>query len=407
MANDKWLMTDKKGITKIPDQSHPVLFHSISHPPSAIRHFRFRIAFEPVTMRRSLPVLLCLLLAPRPALAGPLADLATFTNPIGTGADPWVVRHDGHYYLSQSRGGTSIMVSRSDRLEEITRGRWARVWNPPAGLPARELWAPELHLLRGKWYIYVAADDGENRNHRMIVLEGTTPDPQGPFIFKGRLAATTDRWAIDGTVLEMPGDRLYFLWSGWEGTENVAQNLYIAPMSNPWTIQGERVCISRPEFDWEKHGKPLINEGPEVLRHGGRLFLIYSASGSWGDDYGLGRLDWTGGDPLRTQSWVKHPSPLFARTPDVFGPGHCSFTTSPDGREDWIVYHAARRAGSGWDRNIRIQPFTWNPDGTPNLGRPVSPGVPLTVPSGEASQADRQAKSVMGVPSGSVSRVSR
>jgi GH43 family beta-xylosidase len=336
-------------------------------------------------MSRFLPALLVLTVTLRPAHGGPPVVSDRFTNPICVGADPWVFRHHGHYYFCQSRGG-GIMVARSDRLEEIGRGRWVRVWTPPAGLPARELWAPELHRLRGKWYIYVAADDGENRNHRMIVLEGTTPDPQSPFVSKGRLAATTDRWAIDGTVLEMPGDRLYFVWSGWEGTRNVAQNLYIARMSDPWTIAGERVCISRPEFDWEKHGEPLINEGPEVLRHGQRLFLIYSASGSWGDDYCLGRLDWTGGDPLRPESWVKHPRPVFARTPDVFGPGHCSFTTSPDGREDWIVYHAARRKGSGWDRNVRIQPFRWNRDGTPDFGRPISPRVSLPVPSGEPTQ---------------------
>ena len=51
----------------------------------------------------------------------------------------------------------------------------------------------------------------------MYVLEGNTQDPTGGYTFKGKIAATTDRWAIDGTVLEHAGSR-YMVWSGWPGT---------------------------------------------------------------------------------------------------------------------------------------------------------------------------------------------
>jgi GH43 family beta-xylosidase len=318
------------------------------------------------------------------ATAGRASEPATFTNPIvESGADPWVIRRDGQYYLCQSRRGTGVWVGRSAQLHRLGQTVWARVWDPPKGAAySREIWAPELHWLRDRWYVYVAADDGQNANHRMYVLEGDPRDPQLPFRFIGKIADPSDRWAIDGTVLTFDDGRLYFIWSGWEGTENVSQNLYLAPMSNPWTISGARVCISRPEYDWEKHGRPLINEGPQILRHQNRLFIIYSASGSWGDDYCLGQLAWTGSDPLKPESWVKKPIPVFSRTKDVFGPGHCSFVKSPDGREDWIVYHAAKRSGSGWDRNIRLQRFSWLPDGAPDFGAPVSPGVPLPLPSG-------------------------
>jgi GH43 family beta-xylosidase len=306
----------------------------------------------------------------------------TFTNPVvRTGADPWVIQRPGMYYFCQS-SRRGVRVAKARRLQEIGNGPWSTVWTPPQGTAySRELWAPELHYLRGDWYIYVAADDGDNFNHRMYALKGTSQDPQAPFEFKGKLAAQTDRWAIDGTVLEMSDGRLYFIWSGWEGTENIAQNLYIARMSDPLTINGERVLISRPEHDWEMHGRPLINEGPEVLRHGTNLFLIYSASGSWGDDYCLGQLTWTGGDVLNSSSWVKKSVPVFSRTKDVFGPGHCSFVRSPDGREDWIVYHSAKYSGAGWNRHVNIQRFQWNADGSPDFGTPISPGVPMPVPS--------------------------
>jgi GH43 family beta-xylosidase len=311
---------------------------------------------------------------------------ATFVNPVAkSGADPWVIQHDGHYYYCQSHRGTGIWVSKADRLVNIGRAQPVCVWSPPAGTEwSKEVWAPELHYLRGKWFVYFAADDGNNDNHRMYVLEGTSPDPQAPFTFRGKLSAPTDRWAIDGTVLQMPDDRLYFIWSGWDGASNVAQNLYIAPMSDPLTISGARVCISRPEYGWEKHGEPWVNEGPEVLWHGNKLFVIYSASGSWGDHYCLGQLAWTGGNVLDSKSWVKKSTPAFSGTPQAISPGHASFVKSLDGTEDWIVYHTAKYPGAGWDRQVQIQKFTWNADGSPNFGQPVATGVKLPMPGGEA-----------------------
>jgi len=310
---------------------------------------------------------------------------AYFSNPVvNRGADPWVILHDGTYFFCQKRF-SGIQVNRCRRLQDLGKDNWKLVWAPESGQSySKELWAPELHFIRGQWWIYVAADDGDNFHHRMYVLEGSTNDPQTPFKLKGKIAAPTDRWAIDGTVLQMPGDKLYFIWSGWNGTNNVAQNLYIAPMSNPWTISGERVLISKPELEWELHGTPLINEGPEVLWNGNKLFLIYSASGSWGDDYCLGQLTWAGGDPLNANSWIKKQTAVFSRTQDVFGPGHCSFVKSQDGKEDWIVYHSARKSGSGWERRVNIQRFDWNADGSPNFGTPISAGIPQKVPSGSS-----------------------
>jgi GH43 family beta-xylosidase len=306
-----------------------------------------------------------------------------FTNPVvAHGADPWVIRWQSNYYFCQSRPD-GVWVNRATRLEDIGVDNWKCVWRAPAGTAySKQIWAPELHFLEGKWFIYVAADDGDNANHRMYVLEGTTGDPQAPFQFKGKIAAPTDLWAIDGTVLEMPGGKLYFIWAGWPGANDGVQNLYIAPMSNPWTISGERVCISQPDHKWEQRDFPHINEGPETLWHGGKLFIIYSASAFWDDNYCLGQLTWTGGDVLDPKSWIKKPEPVFVHTADVFGPGHCSFVKSSDGKEDWIVYHAHQAPGAR-QRDVRIQRFIWNPDGSPDFGTPVSPGIPTPPPSGE------------------------
>ena len=341
-------------------------------------------------------VLAAALLAPA-LLAAPAPEaVRTFYNVVlPAGADPWVTRHpDGTYYLTASNG-KNVTLWRSPTLSGIGGGEKRVVWTPPATGPgSRNVWAPELHHLDGKWYVYYAADDGRNENHRMYALVNDNPDPfQGKFVSRGKVFdPQADRWAIDGTVFTL-GERRYFVWSGWEGAANVRQNLYIAPMADPVTLAGPRVEISHPTLPWERVGVPHVNEGPQVVVRGRTVNLTYSASGSWTDDYCLGLLTMTvGDDPLAPSSWTKRPRPLFQSGRGVFGPGHASFTRSPDGREDWVVYHAARHRGAGWDRNVRAQPFAWNPDGTPALDAPVAPDRPIPLPGGDPPRARHEAE---------------
>ena len=105
------------------------------------------------------------------------------------------------------------------------------------------------------------------------------------------------------------------MWSGWEAnapTDRTPQQLYIARMSNPWTIQSDRVRISSPTEVWE-HGTELdLNEGPEFLSHGDQTFIIYSTRESWLEDYRLGqlRLKSFDSDPMDSISWLK-TGPVF------------------------------------------------------------------------------------------------
>jgi GH43 family beta-xylosidase len=242
--------------------------------------------------------------------------------------------------------------------------------------------------------MYFAADDGNNNNHRMYVLENSSPDPMvGAWIFKGKVADASDKWAIDGDVF-IHKEKLYMIWSGWEGDKNGQQNIYIATMKNPWTIESERSKISGSDFDWEKHGDlngpnlphVNVNEGPQILTHENKLFVIYSASGCWTDYYSLGMLTaYSDSDLLDPNSWTKSPEPVFKQSTAnaVFAPGHNSFFKSPDGTEDWILYHANSEPGQGCGkfRSPRMQKFSWNPDGTPDFGIPVKEDQKLKIPS--------------------------
>ncbi|KHJ38001.1 extracellular exo-alpha-(1-_5)-L-arabinofuranosidase [Pedobacter glucosidilyticus] len=319
----------------------------------------------------------------------------TFTNPLlEAGADPWSIYKDGYYYYTHTLQD-SIVIWKTKNLSELKTAERKTIFVPPAGTNySKEIWAPEIHFIEGKWYVYFAADDGNNQNHRMYVLENNAANPfEGNWVFKGKVHDKTDKWAIDGSVFYHK-NKLYMVWSGWEGDTNGKQEIFIAKMKNPYTIKGKRYKISTPQLTWELHGDlndpnnpphVAVNEGPQILKNGDKTFIIYSASGCWTDFYALGMLSLTGKNIRKASSWEKNQQPVFKQSPEngVYAPGHNSFFKSPDGTEDWILYHAnsAPGQGCGGHRSPRAQKFTWNEDGTPNFSIPVKAGIAQKNPS--------------------------
>ena len=316
-----------------------------------------------------------------------------YKNPvIFSGADPWIVKQNGFYYYCCSMDN-GIGISKSKNLHQINPPK--QIWKAPDGNKWNSscIWAPELHYLNNKWYIYYAGGYGGPPfiHQRTGVLESMTDDPMGEYIDKGMIFTgdnPTDLensiWAIDMTVFYY-NEVLYAVWSGWdknEKTDKTSQNLYIARMDNPWTISSSRVKISSPDRYYEQGELPL-NEGPEVLMHNGNGFIIYSCGQSWLDKYKFAYLKLKkDGDPLLRESWVKGESPIFEGTEDVYGVGHACFTTSPDDKENYILYHSKKDKVPGWNRDIRLQKFTFDKKGMPYFGKPESLNKVLALPSG-------------------------
>lgn len=315
------------------------------------------------------------------------ADRPLFTNPLlPSGPDPWITRDGDTYYYTHTLGNR-LALWRTRDVSRLAEAEQRVVWTPPASGPnAQSIWAPELHRIDGKWYLYysAAASGHDDDAHRgVFVLENAAADPlRGTWVDRGRI--NTARPGIDGTTFAYRGKR-YFVYSPYVGPDS---DLAIARMANPWTLAGEERIIARPDLPWERQGGRQILEGPEFLPGpNGDLFLTYSASACWSDDYALGLLHAApGSDPGDPASWTKAPRPVFAKSPaaDVYATGHNGFFTSPDGREQWMIYHA----NTGPDQKCtgkrapRIQRITWTRDGRPVFPAPVAAGVPLTPPSG-------------------------
>ncbi|MFY7838908.1 MAG: family 43 glycosylhydrolase [Lacibacter sp.] len=321
-------------------------------------------------------------------------NVATFMNPLlSSGPDPWVYKKDSFYYYMHTLGNR-IELWKTKAMSDLKNAAVKTVWRTPAtGANSRNIWAPELHFIEGKWYIYyTAGSSGDLNTQRTFVLENAAADPfTDTWTDKGQIGdpAAAHLFSIDGTVLEYNGKN-YFLWSAHPSSTEVKQYLYIARMSNPWTLETARQLLSSSDYDWEKKGgTQWVNEGPQALKNiNGNVFVIYSASGCWTDDYALGQLSLKkDSDPLIKSNWTKHPFPVFSTyaTNKAFGPGHNGFFKSPDGKEDWIIYHANANSGEGCGdlRSPRIQKFTWNTDGTPNFGTPVQLFTAIPKPSGD------------------------
>lgn len=308
-------------------------------------------------------------------------------------ADPYVFHGpDGRYYFTASYpsfydhldGYDRIILRCSSTVAGLQKAEEREVWHKhPSGSQSKHIWAPEIHYIWGKWYIYYAAGAAEDEwAIRPYVLECTGSDPMTDlWVEKGRMqscpgeAEIYDEFAfqsfsLDATVFETGGEH-YFVWSQKVGVGREIANLYIAKMKSPWQLAGPHMLLSSPTYDWERIGF-WVNEGPAVLKRNGRIFLTYSGSET-GIYYCMGMLTMTeGNDPMDPNSWKKERWPVLASDAQrgLYGPGHNSFTVDEQGR-DIMVYHCRTRAeiiGNPLynpDRHAMIMPLTYDQNGVP------------------------------------------
>jgi len=300
-------------------------------------------------------------------------------------ADPWCMRHtDGYYYFTATAPEYDrIELRRARTVAGLGEAETEVIWRKhEKGPMSYHIWAPEIHHIDGRWYIYFAAGRAEDIwAIRMYVLECRSANPlRGKWTEKGQLRTNWESFSLDATSFEHNGVR-YLVWAQKDPNIRGNTNLYIAEMDTPWSIRGRQVMITRPEYEWERIGF-WVNEGAAVLIRNGRVFISYSASAT-DHNYCMGLLTADeSANLLDAKSWRKAGAPVFKSSPrnSQYGPGHNSFTVASDGKTDLIVYHARNYKEikgdplRNPDRHTRVQKLGWKEDGTPDFGEPVTDG---------------------------------
>ncbi|MGO4372529.1 glycoside hydrolase family 43 protein [Paenibacillus sp. MCAF20] len=302
-------------------------------------------------------------------------------------ADPHIFRHsDGYYYFAASVPEYDrIEIRRGRTIEELPHANPVVVWRKhESGLLSANIWAPEIHHIDGKWYIYFAAAHTTETidglfDHRMFVLENGNANPlEGEWEEKGQIRTAWESFSLDATTFEHRGTR-YYVWAQKDRQIDGNSNLYISAMSNPWTLTGQQTMITLPEYDWETIGYK-VNEGASFLRKDGLLFLSYSASAT-DFNYCMGLLEADeDADLLDAASWRKSPVPVLTTDENLglYGPGHNSFTLTEDGTNALLVFHARTYKDISGDplydpnRHTFVAELQWSSDGRPDFRSSVA-----------------------------------
>jgi GH43 family beta-xylosidase len=312
-------------------------------------------------------------------VAAHAAPQASFHNPLYQGEDPWVTFQDSSYYVCSSgpQEPTAVYVSKSPTLTE--RGEKVKVWEDADNY--RRVFAPELHFIQGKWYIYFCADvKSEGWKHMAVVLQANTADPLDGFTSKGVLFTGDERGnaqANDFTVVTYR-DQLYAFWGSL--ADKHVDGAVMAPMDSPTKITAHRKEMG------------LMAEGPRAIVHGDKLIMTGAAGGFASKSYSLVAMVYSPeAGPIDQKSSWKPTGTLLQTTPDVWGPSRASFTVSADGSENWVMYHSKIfPADDNGIREVNIRKFTFKEDGIPDFGTPPGPDQALENPKGDPGMGEIQ-----------------
>ena len=304
-----------------------------------------------------------------------------FNNPIAMQrADPhvWKAADGTYYFIATVPEYDRIEIRKSKTINGIRDAQPVVIWRKhDKGAMSNHIWAPELHRIDGKWYIYFAAGSAEDKwAIRKFALSNPSEDPtKGEWKEEGQIVSKRDQFSLDATTFEHKGQR-YMIWVDRASSKEVNTGLYIAKMTSPTTLDEKQVVISQPEYAWERQGHN-VNEAPAVIIRNGKVFVTFSASAT-DANYAIGLL-WAdaNSDLLDSASWHKLTKPVFNSNETLkrFGPGHNSFIKGEDGKTDVMIYHARNykeiKGEPLYDpnRHTRARVLKWTKDGMPDFGQ--------------------------------------
>ena len=342
-------------------------------------------------------------------ITGKLTSMSeSFANPfINERADPYIVDgENGYYYFTASypaygsvdKGYDRIILRCSYHIEGLADAEEKTIWKAhSSGIMAKHIWAPEMHKINGKWYIFFAAGASSDIwaiRPYVLRCEGDNPYLD-PWTECGQMQASAGdtssfrSFSLDMTYFENNGKH-YVIWAEIKGDSS----LFMAEIDpdEPWKLTSAPILLTKPEFDWELVNH-RVNEGPAVLKTDKKIYVYFSASGT-GPEYCVGRMEADiSSDLMDIKSWKKLNKPVLS-TADLngeSGPGHNCFVKDTNGDILFVYHsrptsHASKACGTYasdplYDpcRHTRIRKVSFDGNGEPVINTASAPYVPAAL----------------------------
>ena len=291
----------------------------------------------------------------------------------GDAPDPFVTYDAEHgYYYALYTECSRISILRAKTLSGLASGERLVIFRaiPEENGIYGDLWAPEMHRIGDRWYVYssgrtIPRPEGVVwvGGYRLITFASRTSDPFDGFDYCG--IADKEHQAIDPTVTRAPDGRLLLC----HVIHGLGDGLFLRELTAPTVLSDEIVHLCSPD----SVGEGRVNEGAFFVKSpNGRIFIVYSAFGCFDDRYRLSVMEYTGGAFDSSESWQKDDEPLLTSFDGLYGPGHASFFTAEDGRL-YVAFHAmhpgAHGTGNPVPRYLHIRPVVFDGTGYPHIIR--------------------------------------
>jgi xylan 1,4-beta-xylosidase len=227
---------------------------------------------------------------------------------------------DGYYYMTGSSGdniwayAAGAELWRSKDLKKWTYlgvvwsiekdGTWEKKWQNLHGKPARALWAPEIHYVKGNYFICFSMPPTG-----ITILKSTTGKAEGPYV---KATAITDRPFVNGidpTLFQDDDGKVYFTYAGANRIALMKDDL--SDIAEPW----HPVVLSNPDHDPTHHAARCAGRGMNDFGTEGAI--LFKANGK----YYLGAAD----------DYQGRYSSCVAVADNIFGPYHNRQETVPSG----------------------------------------------------------------------------
>ena len=300
----------------------------------------------------------------------------TYQNPVWSDylADPFILQTGGAYYAYGTGSDVENGRQADGRMFPVLRSVDLVNWTclggalePITASTTSPYWAPEVAERDGTFYMYYAMD--------MRLRVATAKDPAGPFVDAERDLFPGEPFSIDASPFRDPRDGKWYLFFAKDFFDDrVGTGTAVVTLAEDMkTTASEPRVVVRASSDWQifQRNRRWYDrdweawhtvEGPFVMERDGRYYCLYSG-GCWETaDYGVSYA--VADHPLGPwrDEWSSSGPVVLKGIPDkVLGPGHNSVIRGPDGRTDFVVYHAWDAARTA--RRMCIDPLEFTTNG--------------------------------------------